>query len=123
LAAGDVYPALQNLYPEILVDYISEAEFRVIVETLNDMLKEAFTPWSASSLIDTGLSIITGFLWDNTGLTASKRRIGAIEKWVDEWNREAERQGQDARLIGLRMTGFLSLDIQIPDPHIDETDT
>lgn len=122
LAAGDVYPALQNLYPEILADYISEADFRIIVETLNEKLKQAFTPWSASSWFDTGLSIMTGFLWDNTGLTTSKRRVAAIEKWIDDWNREAERQGHDARLIGLRKTGFLSLDIQIPDPHIDGSD-
>ncbi|GAB7357258.1 hypothetical protein MBLNU459_g8233t1 [Dothideomycetes sp. NU459] len=122
LVAGDVYPALQNLYPEILAEYIAEDEFRVVVETLNGMLKEAFTPWSSSSWFDAVLGVATGFLWDNTGLTASKRRVGYIEQWIDEWNREAERRGQEARLVGLRRTGFLSLDIQIPDPHIDGPD-
>lgn len=122
LVAGDVYPALQNLYPEILADFITETEFRAIVETLNKMLEEAFTPWSASSWIDTGLSIMTGFLWDNMGLTASKRKVREMEKWIDQWNREAEREGFEARLIDLRRSGFLSLDIQIPDPHIDGSD-
>lgn len=120
LVAGDLYPALQNLYPEILIGYVSEEEFRIIIETTNKMLKEAFDPWVKSNWVDAALGIATGFLWDNTGLTMAKRKMARLEKWMDEWNRDAQRQGKEVRLIEPRRTGFLSLDIQIPDPLIDE---
>lgn len=120
LVAGDLYPALQNLYPEILVGFITEDQFRSLIATLNKMLEEAFTPWSVGGWFDAILGIATGFLWDNTGLTASKRKVAQMERWVDDWNHEAESQGRQVKLIGLRRTGFLSLDIQIPDPHIDD---
>lgn len=120
LVAGDLYPALQNLYPEILIGYVSEDEFRSIIETSNKMLKEAFDPWTTSSWLDAALGVATGFLWDNTGMTATKRKVAHLEKWLDGWNHEAQRQGKEVSLIGPRKTGFLSLDIQIPDPLIDE---
>lgn len=120
LVAGDLYPAYQNLYPEILMGYISEDEFRSIIEMTNRLLREAFDPWAASNWVDAILGVVTGFLWDNTGLTSAKRKVGHVEEWVDRWNREAARQGKEARLVGPRQTGFLSLDVQIPDPFIDE---
>ena len=120
LVAGDLYPALQNLYPEILIGYIDEEEFRYIIETLNSMLKESFNPWAASSWIDSALGVATGFLWDNTGVTVTKRKVRHLERWVDDWNRQAQDLGREARIIGPRRTAFLSLDIQIPDPLIDD---
>ncbi|KAL1302502.1 hypothetical protein AAFC00_002891 [Neodothiora populina] len=120
LVAGDLYPAFQNLYPEILIGYVSEDDFRKIIETTNKMLKEAFNPWATGNWFDAFLGIATGFLWDNTGLTATKRKVARLERWVDEWNYEAQRGGNDVLLIGPRKTGFLTLDIQIPDPKIDD---
>ena len=120
LVAGDLYPAIQNLYPEILIGYVSEDEFRSIVETTNTLLKDAFNPWTGNNWLDAILGIATGFFWDNTGMTAAKRKVTQMEKWFDEWNRNAQQQAKDARLIAPRRTGFLSLDIQIPDPLLDE---
>jgi len=120
LVAGDLYPALQNLYPEILIGHMDEEEFRHVVETTNKMLEDGFNPWTVSSWMDSMLGVATGFLWDNIGVTATKRKVSQLERWIDEWNRNAQSQRRDIKLIGLRQTGFLSLDIQIPDPLIDE---
>lgn len=120
LISGDLYPAFQNLYPEILAGYVSEPEFRSIIDTTNRLLHEAFDPWTTSNWIDAILGIATGFLWDNTGLTSTKRRVARLEKWLDGWNIEAQRLGKNVVIIGPRRTGFLSLDIQIPDPLLHE---
>jgi hypothetical protein len=122
LVAGDLYPALQNLYPEILADWLTEAEFRTVIETLNPMLKQAFEPNTWGSWFDALMGVATGFLWDNFGWTGVKRGVRDMERWVEGWNIEAEREGREARLIDLRRTGFMSLDIQIPDPQIDVVD-
>ncbi|KAJ9628545.1 hypothetical protein H2203_002446 [Taxawa tesnikishii (nom. ined.)] len=119
LASGDLYPAYQNVYPEVLSDCLSEAEFRNVVETLNARLKAAYTPWSAGSWIDGVLSVATGGVWDDVGLTVGKRKADGVEKWIEEWNREMEKSGREVRLIGLKRTGYLSLDIQILDPGVD----
>jgi hypothetical protein len=122
LVAGDLYPALQNLYPEILDMWMSESEFRTVIETLNPMLKHAFEPNTWASWFDALMGVATGFLWDNFGWTGVKRGVRDMERWVEGWNTEAEREGREVRLIDLRRTGFLSLDIQIPDPHVDVGD-
>lgn len=119
LIAGDLYPALQNIYPEILVDYISEPEFRTVIETLNRMLKETFSPTAARSVVDSVMGVLTGFLWDDAGLTGPKGGVKKIEAWTDRWNQDKASTGLQVRLIPLRKTAFLSLDIQIPDPGID----
>lgn len=122
LVAGDLYPQLQNLYPEILDPYLSEPAFRNVIETVNPMLKRAFEPATWSAWVDALMGVATGFLWDDAGFSGTKRKVGRLEDWVDGWNREAEREGKEVRLIALRRTGFLSLDIQIPDPHVDVGD-
>lgn len=119
LIAGDLYPALQNIYPEILVDYISEEEFRSLIETLNKMLKEAFDPTATRSIVDSVMGVLTGFIWDDAGLTGAKSGVKNIERWSGRWNQVKADQGIPARLISLRRTAFMSLDIEIPDPGID----
>lgn len=122
LVAGDLYPALANMYPEILADEISEPDFRELVETLNVLLQEAFTPWSGRALVDGVMGVLTGFLWDDAGMTGSKAGARKVETWIERWNWERENEGKEVRLIQLRRTGYLSLDVQIPDPGIDWPD-
>ena len=119
LVAGDLYPALANMYPEILADWISEAEFRQLIDTSNGMLKEGFDPWTWRAQMDAVMGVVTGFLWDDVGFTGVKSVVRRMEKWMNEWNAKKERDGVDVKLISLRRTGFMTLDIQIPDPGID----
>lgn len=72
--------------------------------------------------MDTVMGVVTGWVWDDLGLTGVKRAEKGIESFLDEWNRDSARQGKEVRVIGLRRTGFMSLDFVIPDPGIDGID-
>ena len=119
LVAGDLHPALANMYPEILAEWVSEQEFRELIETLNGMLKEAFDPWSWRAQVDAVMGVVTGFLWDDAGFTGVKSVVKRMERYMEDWNRRKERDGKEVKLIPLRRNGFMNLDIQIPDPGID----
>jgi hypothetical protein len=117
MVAGDLAPTFANLYPEILDPVISEDAFRDIIKKINDDLVAAFNPLSFRAWLDAIMGVATFWLWDDAGLTAVKRRLQALEQWIENWNRKVgEKEG--VQIIPLRRTGYLTLDIQIPDPHV-----
>ncbi|EJP66971.1 Ras modification protein ERF4 [Beauveria bassiana] len=126
LLHGDLAPAFSNLYPEILDPAgISEQEFRKVIGRLNAELGATFNPYAGRNIVDSVMGALTGWLWDDLGMTASKRRLAALEKWIEQWNSEMQKSvstddsGLAApRIISLRKTGYMTLDIQIPDPEI-----
>ncbi|KAG6018044.1 hypothetical protein E4U43_007768 [Claviceps pusilla] len=125
LVAGDLAPTFSNLYPEILDPAgVSEQEFRRVVEKLNAELIPIFDPFGFRNMLDSVLGLVTGWLWDDFGLTAAKSRLNNLEKWMERWNLEMEKTMSSEegvmppKLIPLRRTGYMSLDIQIPDPEI-----
>ncbi len=65
------------------------------------------------------MGIATGYFWDDMGLTGPKKGMKSLERFVDEWNRKAQADGRDVRMVQLRRTGFMALDFVIPDPGID----
>jgi len=114
MIAGDQAPTFSNLYPEILEAVLPEQEFRTIVRHVNEELMVAFDPWNWRNWLDALLGLLTGWLWDDMGLTAVKRRLKAVEKWLEEWNTKVgEREG--VRVVGLRRTGYLTVSIS---PHL-----
>ena len=146
MVRGDLAPTFSNLYPEILDPAgLSEQEFRRIIEKLNGELIPIFNPFSLRNVVDGVLGVVTGWLWDDFGLTAAKSRLNKLEKWIEDWNVDMEKamgsiEGATApKLISLRRTGYMSvsvctrrspqfrwyfsnrtaqLDIQIPDPEV-----
>ncbi|KAK3676457.1 hypothetical protein LTR78_003733 [Recurvomyces mirabilis] len=122
LQSGDLYPQYANLYPEILDPLVSDSDFRYLVSNLNSRLKAAFDPFASRSWVDTVMGVLTGWVWDDLGLTGAKRAEKGIEGFLEEWNRGCEREGKEVRVIGLRRTGFMGLDFVIPDPGIDGVD-
>ncbi|KAL5604708.1 hypothetical protein BROUX41_001941 [Berkeleyomyces rouxiae] len=125
LVSGDVTPAFADLYPEILDPAgMSELEFRRVVEHINKNLHATFNPYSMRNIVDGLLGLVTGWVWEDLGLTHAKQQLRSIEAWLDNWNREIARSmGADGRaaapkIIPLRLSGYMSLDIQIPDPEI-----
>ncbi|KAG6039448.1 hypothetical protein E4U41_002628 [Claviceps citrina] len=125
LVAGDLAPTFSNLYPEILDPAgVSEQEFRRVVDKLNGELISIFDPFGFRNMLDTVLGLITGWVWDDVGLTAAKSRLSNLEKWMERWNLEMEKTMSSEegvmppKLIPLRQTGYMNLDIQIPDPEI-----
>ncbi|KAL7950493.1 Golgin subfamily A member 7/ERF4 family domain-containing protein [Trichoderma barbatum] len=125
LLQGDLAPTFSNLYPEILDPAgIPEPEFRRIIDRLNKELVPAFDPYNARNVLDAFLGLVTGWLWDDFGMTGIKSRLNNLEVWIEQWNREKEKTTTSEegvlppKLISLRRTGYMTLDIQIPDPEI-----
>ncbi|KAM5351390.1 hypothetical protein ACJ41O_004113 [Fusarium nematophilum] len=124
LIEGDLAPTFSNLYPEILDPAgLPEQEFRRIIEKLNGELIPAFNPYGMRNLVDSLLGLVTGWLWDDFGLTGIKSRLNNLEKWIEKWNSDMEKMGSEdgafaPKLVPLRQTGYMTLDIQIPDPEI-----
>ncbi|KAH8658628.1 Golgin subfamily A member 7/ERF4 family-domain-containing protein [Tricladium varicosporioides] len=124
MIAGDLAPTFSNLYPEILDPAgVSEQDFRQIIEKVNNELVPAFNPWGVRNMFDAMMGLVTGWLWDDFGLTAVKSRLNKVEQFLEEWNREMERKSKEGaenapRIVPLRRTGYMNLDIQVPDPEI-----
>ncbi|KKA28698.1 hypothetical protein TD95_003428 [Thielaviopsis punctulata] len=125
LIAGDVAPTFANLYPEILDPAgLPEHEFRRIIERINTDLLHTYNPYSLHNVLDAVLGLVTGWIWEDVGLTNVKLRLRKIERWIEEWNRNMERtmevegKGTAPKILPLRLSGYMSLDIQIPDPEI-----
>ncbi|KAF0327657.1 hypothetical protein GQ607_005201 [Colletotrichum asianum] len=125
LLEGDLAPTFSNLYPEILDPAgLSEQEFRRIIDRLNGELVPIFSPYNWRNILDSVLGLVTGWLWDDLGFTGVKARLKRLERWVDQWNNEMEKTvgnedpSMAPRIISLRRTGYMTLDIQIPDPEI-----
>ncbi len=119
LMHGDLAPAFSNLYPEILDPAgVSEQEFRRVIEKLNGELAPTFDPYSLRNMADSVLGVVTGWLWEDLGLTAIKKRLAALEKWIENWNTEmaktmAHEQGLIApRIISLRQSGYMTVSVQ-----------
>lgn len=116
LVAGDLAPTFSNLYPEILDPAgVSEQEFRRIVEKLNGELIPIFDPFGFRNMLDSVLGLVTGWLWDDFGLTAAKSRLNSLEKWIERWNQEMEKTMASEegtippKLISLRQTGYMTV--------------
>ena len=122
MVEGDLAPTFSNLYPEILEPLLSEAEFRKLIKYINGILTDAYDAWRVRSWVDTAMAALTGWLWEDLGLAGVKKEVAELEKFLETWNHEnggdPDLPEQNLRIIPLRRTGYLCLDIQIPDPHI-----
>jgi hypothetical protein len=125
LIEGDLAPTFSNLYPEILDPAgLSESEFRHIIDKLNSTLIPTFSPYNWRNILDGVLGLATAWIWEDLGLTAVKSRLNNLEKWIEDWNANMERLARreegtiPPKIISLRRTGYMTLDIQIPDPEI-----
>ncbi|KAG0652333.1 Ras modification ERF4, partial [Hyphodiscus hymeniophilus] len=121
---GDLAPTFSNLYPEILDPAgLSEQDFRTVIQTVNNELIPAFNPWAPRNIFDGVMGLLTGWMWDDLGLTGTKSRLRKVESYLEQWNREMERRGKEGsgsapRIVSLRRTGYMNLDIQVPDPEV-----
>lgn len=124
MVEGDLAPTFSNLYPEILDPAgVSEQDFRKLIERINSELILAFSPWGPRNIFDVVMSLATGWVWDDLGFTAVKGRLRKVEKYLEEWNKDMENRSKDGpgsapMIVPLRRTGYMNLDIQVPDPEV-----
>ncbi|EEH49723.1 uncharacterized protein PADG_05802 [Paracoccidioides brasiliensis Pb18] len=117
MVKGDLAPTFSNLYPEILDPLLPEQEFRTVIAKVNAELIATFDPYSARNWFDGTMGLVTGWVWDDLGLTGVKGRLDSIEKWIENWNQTVGVE-EGVKIWSLRSTGYLSVDIQIPDPKV-----
>ena len=90
-----------------------------------------FNPLNRRNWVDGVLGVLSGWVWEDLGETEVKKGTRRMEAVIEEWNRSmarnADRNGgggggggeeTEVKAIPLRRTGYMSLDIQIPDPKI-----
>ena len=117
MVAGDLAPTFSNIYPEILDPLMQEQEFRYVIEHINQTLCQAYDPFSAWNWFDGFMSLVTGWFWEDIRPLGIKGRLRALEEWLEDWNHTVgARDG--VKIIPLRRTGYMNLDIQIPDPQV-----
>ena len=117
-AVGDLAPTFDDTYPHgVLQPHISQSDFYGLIEGLNERLIDAFRPTGARNVLDAVLGVVTLWAWEDLGLSRVKGRLRAVEAWIEEWNRSKGEAGK-YRVLSLRRTGYMSLDIEIPDPEI-----
>lgn len=110
MIAGDLAPTFSNVYPTILEAWVSEQDFRTLVETINDGLISAFRPAGWRAWLDAVLGVATGWLWEDLGATAVKSQVRELEKFMDGWNvGRGKDRDEDVKVFPLRRTGFLSV--------------
>ncbi|OAX77942.1 hypothetical protein ACJ72_07753 [Emergomyces africanus] len=112
---GDLAPTFSNLYPEILDPVLPELEFRTVIAKINNELISTFDPFSTRNWLDGAIGLVTGWVWDDFGATGVKGHLESIEQWLEHWNGTVG-IGEGVKIWSLRSTGYMSLDIQIPDP-------
>ena len=119
---GDLAPTFSNLYPEILDPAgVSEQEFRRVIDKVNAELIPAFNPWSLRNIFDGFMGLLTGWVWDDLGLTGVKARLRNVERYLEEWNREMEGKtkegaGSSPKIVSLRRTGYMNVSHASPFP-------
>lgn len=109
--AGDLAPTFSNIYPEILDPWVSEQDFRFLIQTVNDGLIKAFKPGGWRAWVDTVLGVATGWLWEDFGAAAVKAEVRGVEGFIEDWNggRESGSGEEVVKVVSLRRTGFLSV--------------
>ena len=117
MVRGDLAPTFSNLYPEILDPLLPEHQFRRIIEHVNRSLVISFDPFRKRNWLDVTFGFLTGWLWDDLGWGGVKKQLSDVERWLTTWNHEYG-EAEGVKVIPLRRTAYMSVDIQIPDPQI-----
>ena len=117
MVAGDLAPTFSNIYPEILDPLMPESEFRYVIEHINQTLCVAYDPFSVWNWSDGIMGVLTGWFWEDIRPWGIKGALKGLEEWLEDWNHTVgARDG--VKLMPLRRTGYLCLDIQIADPQV-----
>lgn len=130
LLEGDLAPTFSNMYPEILDPAgLSEVEFRRVIDKLNSELVPVFNPYNPRNIVDGILGLVTGWLWEDFGLTGAKARLARLERWLERWNKEMEKTagGDDnivpPKIVPLRQTAYMTVSAALACPSTESVVT
>ena len=125
MIAGDLVPTFSNIYPEILEPWVSEADFRTLIQHVNEGLIAAFHPGGWRAWMDAVLGVATGWIWEDLGMSGVKSGVKNVEQWIEDWNGRDSKGDEDgesdgAKVIPLRRTGYLSVSYETISPALSD---
>lgn len=95
-------------------------ELLPIITHINQILYEAYDPYSFYNFLDNVLDFVTGslysFLVNRVFGSYCRRKLSALEDYIDSVNSKFVSESRDIKFISPRRCGYLSIDIQIPKP-------
>ncbi|RCK65045.1 Ras modification protein ERF4 [Candida viswanathii] len=116
---GEIFNESSSI--EGLENVVSKDELESIVDHVNTLLALAFNPYNKWALLENILELLTGGLFlqimNLLGVYSyTRRKVQELEHYVDEVNQKNQEKNVDFKIISPRVSGYLSLDIQIPRP-------
>lgn len=100
--------SLTPLVPTLL----SPPVFVDIINQVNSFLLQAYNPWDKWNIIDNFLDFLSGGIYSDWFTPFSKRKLAELDKYIDQTNIKLN----NVKIISPRLSGYLSLDFQIPKP-------
>ncbi|SCV05149.1 LANO_0H01134g1_1 [Lachancea nothofagi CBS 11611] len=92
-----------------LSDYLSDSEFKKIIETINEYLYNGFHHASRMDSVNAVLDTLTFQIWNSLLIRATKSPLLELEEYVQALNKSAAFQDKNLRLISPKRSGFLSV--------------
>lgn len=114
MISGDLSPAYSNTFPDILEPYVSEERFRMVIAHVNKELDKAFDPWNLWNWLDAMSGLFTLWVLEDIIDTYIKRKLRAVEAFLQQQNEELEKAGSQAVFVPLRRTGYMNVRFLIP---------
>ncbi|OLL27002.1 Ras modification protein ERF4 [Neolecta irregularis DAH-3] len=112
---GDICPHFSTTFPNYLAHYITEEQFLHLVETINRILQEAHNPFSPWNIAENIAAILTIFTSEWFWPSRLRSKLKALEGFIQTQNKEVFNP-KGLRIISLRRTAYLTVDIEIPAP-------
>ncbi|KAI3404897.2 PUS4 [Candida oxycetoniae] len=98
---------------------ISKDELYKVVLEINNILSEAFTPYSLCTAVENILDILTGgmstLVWNHIGGTHTNRTLRKLDTLIDEQNKHFKEAGIDLVVVSPQTTGYLSFIAEIQE--------
>ncbi|KAK9479127.1 Golgin subfamily A member 7/ERF4 family-domain-containing protein [Lipomyces japonicus] len=115
-ASDSSTPAFRLDFPGYpLSVFVSRSEFHDIMLEINDRLQEAFAPGSWPNFMDNVIGFLTCWISESVYMSFHQRKLMELEHFVHQVN-ESILATRGVKIISPRLTGYLSLDIQVPYP-------
>ncbi|AMD20327.1 HDL417Wp [Eremothecium sinecaudum] len=102
-----------------LSNYLTAEQFREIVSEINEYLREGYQVHPYISILHNVADALTFNIWSRLfGLFSSESPLQRLEEYIEQVNERSLFKDNGLRMISLRRSGYLSLDIEIPKPEL-----
>ncbi|SCU86853.1 LADA_0E00650g1_1 [Lachancea dasiensis] len=92
-----------------LSNYMTSAEFREVVDTVNNYLLRAYSTDSWWNLASAILDTLTFHMWNSIAIRVFRSPLQDLENYVETLNESASFKEKKLRLISPRRSGYLSV--------------